>query len=65
MGLGAAWLFGVADLYLAGRSAGALGGPVLTPPGVGVYFTLVDAIVLVAALLAAGITWTELRGHGA
>jgi hypothetical protein len=63
-GLLAAGAFGVADLYLSGHAAGTLGGPMLNLPALGVHLSLADAAVLVAALLAAGITWTELGGPG-
>lgn len=55
---------GVADLYLSGHSAGTLGGPMLDLPALGVHLSLADAAVLIVALVAAGITWTELRGPG-
>lgn len=63
-GLLAAGGFGVADLYLSGHAAGTLGGPMLDLPAFGVHLSMADAAVLVVALLAAGITWTELSGPG-
>ncbi len=60
----AAVAFGVSDLYLSGHAAGTLGGPMLDLPALGVHLSLADAAVLIVALLAAGITWTELRGPG-
>jgi hypothetical protein len=33
-------------------------------PALGVHLSLADAAVLIVALLAAGITWTELGGPG-
>ena len=63
-GLLAAVALGVADLYLSGHAAGTLGGPMLDLPALGVHLSMADVAVLMAALLAAGITWTELGGPG-
>jgi hypothetical protein len=63
-GLLVAVALGVADLYLSGHTAGTLGGPMLDLPAVGIHLSMADAAVLIAALLAAGITWTELGGPG-
>ena len=63
-GLLAALALGVSDLYLSGHAAGTLGGPMLDLPALGVHLSLADAAVLIAALLAGGITWTELGGPG-
>jgi hypothetical protein len=63
-GLLAAVALGVSDLYLSGHAAGTLGGPMLDLARTGVHLSLADVAVLVVALLAAGITWTELGGPG-
>ena len=63
-GLLAAVALGVSDLYLSGHAAGTLGGPMLDVAAIGVHLSLADVAVLVVALLAAGITWTELGGPG-
>lgn len=63
VGLLAAWAMGLAGVYLSGHGAGLLGGPVLFTLAVDTHVTLADAVVLIAALLAGGITWTELGGH--
>lgn len=63
-GLLAAVALGVSDLYLSGHVAGTLGGPMLDVAATGVHLSLADVAVLVVALLAAGITWTELGGPG-
>jgi len=55
---------GVSDLYLSGHAAGTLGGPTLDVAAIGVHLSVADAAVLIVALLAAGITWTELGGPG-
>jgi hypothetical protein len=60
----AAAALGVSDLYLSGHVAGALGGPMIDLDALGVHLSLADVVVLIVALLAAGITWTELRGPG-
>lgn len=60
--LGTAWALGLADLYLGGHGAGVLGGPVLASAGPGLELTVADAVVLIAGMLGAGITWTELGG---
>ena len=64
VGMLVAMALGVADLYLSGHAAGTLGGPMLDMPALGVHLSLADAAVLIVALLAAGITWTELGGPG-
>ena len=61
-GLLAAVALGVSDLYLSGHGAGTLGGPTLEFAAIGVHLSLADVTVLIVALLAAGITWTELGG---
>jgi hypothetical protein len=61
-GYGTALALGVADLYLSGHAAGALGGPMLDFGPLGVHLSLADVVLLIAVLLAAGITWTELGG---
>ena len=48
----------------ASDAAGTLGGPMLDVAAIGVHLSLADVAVLVVALLAAGITWTELGGPG-
>ena len=63
-GMLTAGAFGVADLYLSGHAAGTLGGPMLDFAAIDVHLSLADVAVLVVALLAAGITWTELGGAG-
>jgi hypothetical protein len=63
-GLVAAAALGISDLYLSGHAAGALGGPMLDLDALGVHLSLGDVVVLIVAMLAAGITWTELGGPG-
>jgi hypothetical protein len=53
---------GLADLYLSGHGAGTLGGPMLDLGALGLHLSLADVVVVIAALLAGGITWTELGG---
>lgn len=53
---------GLGDIYLSGHGAGTLGGPTLDLATLGVHVSLADVVVLIAALLAGGITWTELGG---
>jgi len=53
---------GLADIYLSGHGAGTLGGPTVDLDAIGIHLSLADAVVLIAALLAGGITWTELGG---
>ena len=53
---------GLSDIYLSGHGAGTLGGPMLDLAALGVHVSLADVVVLIAALLAGGITWTELGG---
>jgi len=60
----AAAALGVSDLYLSGHIAGTLGGPMIDLDALGVHLSLSDVVVLIVALLAAGITWTELGGPG-
>ena len=61
-GFAAAFAMGLADIYLSGHGAGTLGGPVLDLNALGVHLSLADVVVLIAAMLAGGITWTELGG---
>ncbi len=63
-GLLAAVALGVSDLYLSGHAAGTLGGPMLDVAATGMHLSLADVAVLIVALVAAGITWTELGGPG-
>jgi hypothetical protein len=63
-GLLAAAAFGVSDLYLSGHAAGTLGGPMLDLAALDLHLSLADVAVLVVAMLAAGVTWTELGGPG-
>jgi hypothetical protein len=63
-GLLAAAAFGVSDLYLSGHAAGTLGGPMLDFAALDLHLSLADVAVLVVAMLAAGVTWTELGGPG-
>jgi hypothetical protein len=55
---------GIADLYISGHMAGTLGGPMIDLNALGVHLSLGDVVVLIVAMLAAGITWTELGGPG-
>jgi hypothetical protein len=63
-GLVAAAALGISDLYLSGHIAGTLGGPMIDLDALGVHLSLSDVVVLIVAMLAAGITWTELGGPG-
>jgi hypothetical protein len=60
----AAAVLGISDLYLSGHVAGTIGGPMLDLNALGVHLSLADVVVLIVAMLAAGITWTELGGPG-
>jgi hypothetical protein len=44
--------------------AGTIGGPMVDLDPLGVHVSLSDVVVLIVALLAGGITWTELGGPG-
>jgi hypothetical protein len=63
-GLVAAVARGLSDLYLSGHAAGTLGGPTLDLVALDIHLSLADVVVLIVALLAAGITWTELGAPG-
>ena len=47
----------VVDLYLTGQGMAPLGAPLLDWPGAGIHLSLADVLFLVAAGLAAAITW--------
>jgi hypothetical protein len=47
----------VVDLYLTGHDLAPLGAPLLDWPAAGIHLSLADLIFLVAAVLAAAITW--------
>ena len=66
LGLGVlvAVVLAVVDLYLGGHGLPLLGRPWLDLDALGVHLSLADVVVLIVALLAAGITWTELGGPG-
>jgi hypothetical protein len=51
----------VLDLYLTGHALGTISGPLLDWPALGVHLSLADILMLVAAALAAAITWRRLR----
>lgn len=61
-GFAVAVALGLGDIYLSGHAAGTLGGPMLDLNALGLHLSLADVAVLIAAMLAAGITWTELGG---
>ena len=58
----AAAALGISDRSLSGHVAGTIGGPVVDLDAGGVHLSLSDVVVLIVALLAGGITWTELGG---
>ena len=68
-GLGTAMIVAIVltilDLYLTGHGQGSITTPLLDRPALGVHLSLADMIVLVAAVLAAGITWRGMARDGA
>jgi hypothetical protein len=55
----------VVDLYLTGQGFAPLTGPLLEWAAAGVHLSLADLLFLVAAVLAAAITWRRTAGGGA
>ena len=53
----------VIDLYLTGHDMAPLGAPLVNWPEAGVHLSLADIIFLIAAALAAAITWRR-TGRG-
>jgi hypothetical protein len=51
------------DLYLTGHGMAALNAPLLDWPAGGIHLSLADIIFLVAAALAAAITWRRTAGR--
>jgi hypothetical protein len=47
----------VVDIYLVGHGMAPLNAPLLKWPGAGIHLSLADLIFLIAAALAAAITW--------
>jgi hypothetical protein len=51
------------DLYLTGHGMASLNAPLLDWPAGGIHLSLADMIFLVAAALAAAITWRRTAGR--
>ena len=51
------------DLYLTGHGMASLNAPLLDWPAGGIHLSLADIIFLVAAALAAAITWRRTAGR--
>ena len=51
------------DLYLTGHGMAPLNAPLLDWPAGGIHLSLADMIFLVAAALAAAITWRRTAGR--
>jgi len=68
-GFGAAVLVAIAlavvDLQLAGHGQPLLGRPWLDLDNVGIHLSRADVLFLVAAVLAAGLTWRRMARGGA